>query len=248
MGLYDIWTVFFPGVVFLDLVKTLYTFMLTLPCSISKKTSIIRQVFIFCEAEIYIPDNVYELLIMCLCSYLAGLILHEISGLMKNRVVYKKGKPTDFLLDAKGRVFSEEEIIKLGPIYTYLYGSSIAWDEKEKLKEQSQFIFKKINFELQRKKIASQYVKLNIAYNTCATLEVAIILVFCMAILFEIEFVVLKRYDILLSLIFLDIFMIMCIFFLSQRSKKMYKYWVRNIVLAYQGIYLNEEHNTKKQN
>lgn len=243
MGLYDIWTVFFPGVVFLDLVKTLYGFMLTLPCSISKKTSIIEQVFIFCKAKVYIPDDAYELLIMCLCSYLAGLILHEISGLMKNRVVYKKGKPTDFLLDSKGGVFSEEEIIKLMPMYTYLSGGSLALDEKEKLKKQSHFIFKKINVELQRKKIASQYVKLNIAYNTCAALEVAIILVFCMAILFEIEFVVLKRYDTLLSVISLDIFMIMCIYFLSNRSTKMYKYWVRNIVLAYQDIYLNEEHN-----
>ena len=124
----------------------------------------------------------------------------------------------------------------------------LALDEKEKLKKQSHFIFKKINVELQRKKIASQYVKLNIAYNTCAALEVAIILVFCMAILFEIEFIVLKRYDTLLSVISLDIFMIMCIYFLSNRSKKMYKYWIRNIVLAYQDIYLNEEHNIEEQN
>ena len=47
MGLYDIWTVFFPGVVFLDLVKTLYGFMLTLPCSTSKKKSNIEQVVSF---------------------------------------------------------------------------------------------------------------------------------------------------------------------------------------------------------
>ena len=63
MGLYDIWTVFFPGVVFLDLVKTLYGFMLTLPCSISKKTSIIEQVFIFCKAKsLSLFENVFYLI------------------------------------------------------------------------------------------------------------------------------------------------------------------------------------------
>lgn len=247
MGLYDIWTVFFPGVVFLVSVKTLYNFMLTLPEYILKETSITGRIFIFCKVKVYIPDTVYGLLVMCLCSYLAGLILHEISRLMKNRVVYKKGKPTDFLLDSEEGIFSEEQIQKLMPMYTYLYGGPLTLNEKEQLKKESHFIFQKINIELQRKKVASQYVKLNIVYNTCAALEVAIILVLCMVIIFEIEFVVLKRYGILLPVIALDIFMIMCIYFLSNRSKKFYKYWVRNIVLAYQDIYLNKELDVEEQ-
>ena len=249
MGLYDIWTVFFPGVVFLDLVKTLYDFMLTFPGSLSKETTIIEKVFIFCKAKVYIPDTAYELLIMCLCSYLAGLILHEISGLMKNKLVYRKGKPTDFLLDSEQGVFSKEQIEKLIPMYTYLYGGPLTLNEKENLKKQSHFIFQKINIELQRKKIASQYVKLNIAHNTCATLQVVMILIFCMAILFEIEFVaVFKRYDTLCSVISLDLLLLTCIYFLSNRSIKLYKYWVRNIVLAYQDVYLNKERNVEGHN
>ena len=241
MGLYDIWTILFPGAIFLVLVKTVYNFMLTLPCIISKEMSIIEKVFVFCKAEVYIPDTAYELLIMCLCSYLAGLILHEISRLIKDRVIYKKGKPTDFLLDSENGVFSKGEIQKLMPMYTYLYGSPFCLDEKEKLKNESHFIFQRINNRLQRNKIASQYVKLNIVYNTCAVLQVTIILVLCMAILFEVEFIISKNYDILLSAVSLDIFMIICICLLSNRSKKFYKYWVRNIVLAYQDIYLNDK-------
>ena len=66
MGLYDIWIVFFPGVIFLILLKTLYNFMLSLPLLISKDTIVTEQVFIFCKAKVYIPDTIYEFLVLSL--------------------------------------------------------------------------------------------------------------------------------------------------------------------------------------
>ena len=245
MGLYDIWIVFFPGVIFLILLKTLYNFMLSLPLLISKDTIVTEQVFIFCKAKVYIPDTIYEFLVLSLCSYLAGLVLHEISGLIKNRVIYRNGKPTDYLLYSEGNFFSEQEIQKLMPMYTYLYGAPITLTQKGMLKKESNFIFHRINIELQKKKIASQYVKLKIAYNTCGTLEVAIMLVLFIAALFEVEFIALKNLVYLRPVIFLDIFMVICIYFLSHRSKKLYVYWVRNMVFAYQDLYLNNEQNAE---
>lgn len=248
MGLYDIWTVFFPGMFFLVSVKTLYNFILAVSRYISENTGIIEKMFVFCKANVYVPDTIYEFLIMCLYSYLVGLILHEISRLIKNKVVYKNGKPTDFLLDPEAGIFSKQQIQELMPMYIYLYGGDFSLNEKEKLKEESRFIFHKINVELQRKKIANQYVKLNIVYNTSATLGAAIMLVFFMAILFEIEFVALRKFDILIPTTILDIFMVISIYFLLNRSKAFYKYWVRNIVLAYYDIYLDGTSNHKKKN
>ena len=189
MGLYDIWIVFFPGVIFLILLKTLYNFMLSLPLLISKDTIVTEQVFIFCKAKVYIPDTIYEFLVLSLCSYLLCSCLF----------------------------FSFEYFL----------------------------LQHRINIELQKKKIASQYVKLNIAYNTCGTLEVAIMLVLFIAALFEVEFIALKNLVYLRPVIFLDIFMVICIYFLSHRSKKLYVYWVRNMVFAYQDLYLNNEQNAE---
>lgn len=229
----------FPRCVFLIAVKTLYNFMLSLPEYISKATGVIEQMFIFCKAKVYIPDSIYELFVFSLCAYFIGLILHEISSIFKSRVMYKEGKPVDFLLDSYGEVFDEEQINALMPMYIRLYEKPFTLNDREKLKKESRIIFRKINAELQRKKIANQYVKLNIVYNTCATLGVATMLILCMIALFEVEFIFLKRYDALFSVTVLDVLLVICIYFFISRSKKYYKYWVQNIVLAYQDIYLD---------
>lgn len=239
MGLYDIWTILFPGAVFLVAIKTIYNFMLLLPEQILKTTSVIEQIFIFCEVNIYAPGTVYELLIFLLCSYFVGLMLHEISSLFKNRVMYKQGKPIDFLLDSKGGVFEEEQIQILMPMYIQLNGGVFTLNDNEKQKKESRSLFHKINMDLQRKKVASQYVKLNVIYNTCATLGIAIMLILCLVLAFEMEFIILKRFDLILSFISLDMVLIVGIYILMSRSRRYYKYWTKNIVLAYQDWYLS---------
>ena len=97
---------------------------------------------------------------------------------------------------------------------------------------------------MQRRKRANEYVKLNVIYNTCATLGVAIMLILCLALAFEIEFMILKRQDLILSFISLDVVLILGIYILLNRSKRYYRYWTKNIVLAYQDLYISEETNS----
>jgi len=248
MGLYDIWTILFPGAVFLVAIKTIYNFMLLLPEQILKTTRVIEKIFIFCEANIYAPGTVYELMIFLLYSYFVGLMLHEISSLFKNRVMYKQGKPIDFLLDSKGGVFEDEEIQILMPMYIQLNGGAFTLNDNEKQKKESRSLFHKINADLQRKKVASQYVKLNVIYNTCATLGITLIFILGLVLAFEIEFIILKKFDLILSIISLDVILIVGIYILLSRSKRYYKYWTKNIVLAYQNLYLYDTCESEEQN
>lgn len=239
MGLYDMWTVLFPGTIFLVAVKTIYNFMRLLPEQIPKATNLIEKIFIFCNVSIYAPKTVYELLIFLLYSYFIGLILHEISSIFKNSILYKKGKPIDFLLDSKGGVFDDEQIQMLMPMYIHLNGGDFTLNDNIKQKKESRSLFHKINADLQRRRLASQYVKLNVIYNTCATLGVTVMLILCIALAFEAEFIILKRFDLLPSIIILDVLLGVGAYILMNRSKRYYKYWTKNIVLAYQDVYLN---------
>ena len=244
MGLYDIWTVLFPGAIFQLLFKTIFDYMLSLPEQVKNTTSVIERTFLFCRSYIYEPGTVYELLIFLLSSYFVGLLLHEFSSIFKNRVMYKHGKPIELLLDYQGGVFEQEQIQVLMPMYIKLKGSDFTLNDKEKQREESRSLFHKINMDMQRRKRANEYVKLNVIYNTCATLGVAIMLILCLALAFEIEFMILKRQDLILSFISLDVVLILGIYILLNRSKRYYRYWTKNIVLAYQDLYISEETNS----
>ena len=130
------------------------------------------------------------------------------------------------------------------PMYIKLKGSDFTLNDKEKQREESRSLFHKINMDMQRRKRANEYVKLNVIYNTCATLGVAIMLILCLALAFEIEFMILKRQDLILSFISLDVVLILGIYILLNRSKRYYRYWTKNIVLAYQDLYISEETNS----
>lgn len=239
MGLYDIWTVFFPGA-FLSVVdKSIYDFMLLLPEQTIKATSIIEKIFIVFKMKIYAPENAYELLAFSLCSYFVGLVLHEVSSVFKSKVMYKKGKPIDFLVDSNKGIFEEEQIQKLMPMYIILNEGPLTLNDREKLKKESRNVFEKMNIILQKEKISDQFVKLNVIYNTCATLGIAVIFILCLTFAFEIEFVMLRKFELLLSTISLDLILIVCAYILINRSDKYYRYWSKNIVLAYQELYIN---------
>lgn len=238
MGLYDIWTILFPGTVFVVAIKSVYNFMLLLPEQMLNSMSINEQIFILCKISVYTPSTIYNLLIFLIYSYLSGLVLHEISSIFKNSVIYKHGKPTDFLLEPKEGLFNEEQIQKLMPMYVYLSGDPLPLEDKEKLRKESRLLFHKMNVDLQRRKMASQYVKLNIIYNTSATLGVTIAFILGIILSFEIEFIILGELYLLLSFVSLDMMLIIAICILMNRSKKYYKYWVKNIVMAFYDLYL----------
>lgn len=96
MGLYDIWTVLFPGVVFQVGTRTLYEFMVSLPKLLSAAPKLTEKLCVFLQIGIAVPSDIYEFLVLLILSYFCGLILHELSSIMKRRVIYRKGDPRDF--------------------------------------------------------------------------------------------------------------------------------------------------------
>lgn len=241
MGMYDVWTILFPGIVLIVSIKSIYDFMLSLPNLIYRTERSVERYLICCKMNLYTPKDVYELLIIMILAYFCGLILHEISSLIKKKIIYKKGEPISLLFDPVRGVFDEQQIEKLTPMFVFLNnGKVFTTSDKEKLKRESRYIFHKMNSELQSKDIANKYVKLNIIYNTCAALSVSVIVLFLMILAFELEFFFLKEYFQILYSINLVVLTIVIFFILVNRSKRYYSYWTKNIVLAYEQVYLHD--------
>lgn len=239
LGLYDIWTILFPGSFFLMVSKTIYDFMVMLPEMIQHTTSVMERLFLIFKTDVYVPSTVYELLFFLLLSYIFGSILHEISSVFKHKILYKHGSPIDFLWDSHKGVFNEEQINMLMPIYQQVYGTSDAVKEKTHGKQESRKFFHEINLSLQRTQIANQYVKLNIIHNTCITLSVALFFELSLVVLFVIDFWFRGRLELIFPTVNLIPVLIAGQYVFIYRSKKYYKYWVRNIVLAYYEWYKN---------
>lgn len=233
LGLYDIWATIYPGGVFLILIKTLYYFMSALKEVLSDIDGIAARLLLICRANIYVPDTLQELLVFFVLSYVTGSVLHEMGSMFKHRVLYRAGKPTDFLLESNRGLFSGEEVKRLRAVYRELMGTSVNDGNKENLALRSRVLFHAINTTLQIRKISSQYAKLNVIHNTCLTMSVALILNFGVVLLFDLEFLILGRYDWILPTISIAVALGIGIVVLIKRSTKYYNYWVRNIVLAY---------------
>lgn len=233
LGLYDIWTTIFPGGVFLIFSKTLYRFMSTLQDVLLCIDGAVARFLLICRANIYVPDTLQELLVFFMLSYVIGSALHEIGSMFKHRVLYRAGKPTDFLLDSSRGLFSGGEVKRLKTVYRELTGTSVNDGSKEDLALRSRELFHVMNATLQIRKVSGQYVKLNVIHNTCLTMSVALILNFGVVLLFDLEFLVLGRYDWILPTISIAVALGIGIVVLIKRSTKYYNYWVRNIVFAY---------------
>ena len=233
LGLYDIWTTLFPGGVFLIFTRTMYVFMNTLPDLLLDTDGVLAKLFLICKAEICVPNTLNELLIFFMIAYVSGSVLHELGSIFKSSVLYRAGKPTEFLFSNDKGLFSSEEIQRLQIIYNRLMGTSAKIENRESSKQISRELFHIMNTVLQREKISSRYVKLNVIYNTCITLSIAFMTTLCMVILFDIEYVVQGKYDRIFPTISLAVGLLFGVIMLVLRGKKYYRYWVRNIVFAY---------------
>lgn len=235
MGLYDIWTILFPGIIFQIGSKSLYNFMASLPSLLSATPGMVEKLGIFLQMDIVIPSDIYEFLVLLTISYLCGLILHELSSFLKHRIVYRNGDPRTLLLSETEGPFNSQELCSLMPLLKSLNnGKEFSKSNPEKLKQESKFLFHQINKKLQDVKKSGEYVKLSIIYNMCSTLCVVLILLSLIVIAFGIEFFFLGEFSSLIYSIILLTIMTVLVFILLFRSKRYYKYWVRNIVFAYE--------------
>lgn len=241
IGLFDIWTVLFPGTVFLIVIKSLYNSLLILPELVKKADNLFEKITIFLQMNFYTSESLYELIELLLIAYLVGLLLQELGSIFKNKVLYKKGKPIDLLGDPQGGVFNAVQIQKLSSLFTNLNGEELTTNDKTKQHEESRYIFHKMNSTLIDKKIAGQYAKLNALYNMSINLAMVFMLTLLISLIFEAEFIFrFKQYYLIVSLVFLDGILIVTIYLLIHHGKRYYLYWTRNIVYAYQKL-LTEE-------
>ena len=245
MGLYDIWTVLFPGVIFLIGVRSLYNFMLSLSGLLSTTPGMIGKFGLILQMNIATPSDIYELLVLLAFSYLCGMILHELSSILKHKLIYPKADPRALLLDVNAGILSSQELRNLMPLLNSLNnGKDFSQSEPEKLRDESKYLFHRMNKKLQEKKKSGDYVKLNIIYNMCGTLCIVLAILSLITFAFGGNFFFHKEYfAFLYSLIILGI-MIILLLILLFRSKRYYIYWVRNIIFAYEELCWDNNSNS----
>lgn len=234
IGLYDLWVVTLPGAFFTTLLKSVYDFMVEAPVQTTDMGGTIGYLLSFSQINIYAPTTFYDFAIFIFISYLSGIILQEMSGIIKEKILYKHGKPDNLILDKDGGVLSESQIQHYMPMFIELNNNlPFTINDNKKLKLESHDVFRKINAILQQKNIAKKYVKLNILYNMSLNLFVASVILLSICFAFEFQYLVNTQYNAIIStLSVVLIFLISCYVFL-KRSKKYNIYWIRNLILAY---------------
>lgn len=245
MGLYDIWTVLFPGTIFLvGGGRALYDFMASLDQILSTTPHAVGKIGLIFQLHIAIPTDIYELLALLVLSYFWGGILHELSSIMKHKWLYKNGEPSARLLDEKAGILNKQEICRLMPLLKTLNnGRDFSESEPDKLKDESKYIFHRMNKHIQEKKKSGDYVKLNIIYNMCMTLCVDFILFSLGIIAFSLEFLIQQKCKVFFYSLMILTMMIVLGMILLSRGKRYYRYWVRNIVFAYEELCGRNDNN-----
>lgn len=235
LGLYDIWTIIFPGIVFSSGLKTLNDY-------ITKIIQAGAASYGACgyQLEIFYPKDIYELMSFVTISYLCGLILHEL-GSMAKHMIYRNGKPTELLLEKRGKVLNSQQLQMYAPMFLKLNdGQEFSEDDCKKRRKESRNIFGIMNTELQLKGISSKYVKLNLIYNMCFTLCVAIVLLLAYIIIAAIYGYTKRKCVCMEGLFGIAVVLAAACWILYSRAKRYYVYWVRNIVIAY-GNYIKKD-------
>lgn len=229
-GLYDIWTVLFPGMVLNSGLRTLNDYMLKI---IQSENDLDDYGVGFERLKLYYPTDIYSLIAFIIVSYLCGLVLHEL-GSMSKRIIYRKGKPTELLLEKENLILNFQQLQIYTPIFLKLNkNKELSKECFEKRKEESRNIFNIMNTELQLNGISVQYIKLNLIYNMCLTLCVAILLMLAYIFIFILWGYIQKKDIYLWGFWKLATALMAACWILYSRSKRYYIYWVRNIVIAY---------------
>lgn len=237
MGLYDIWTVLFPGVVFHIGTRSLYEFLMSLHNLLLDTPELLGKLGLFLKMNIIIPGNIYEFFIFLVVSYLYGLMLQELSSSLKHMIVYRKGDPRTLLLDETHGPLNSQELHRLMPLLKSLNnGEDFSESDSKKLKEESKYLFNQMNRTLQNMQKSRDYVKLNIIYNMCSTLSLVLAFFALMILTFEIQFLLNTDLSSFYFSLFLLSIIISMFLILHFKSSKYYQYWVRNIIFAYETL------------
>lgn len=235
LGLYDIWIMIFPGMIFVSGIKTIHDFMLNV-MNYGAGAGTSKCILNF---NIFYPKNIYEVMAFIVISYLCGHILHELSSWAKC-VVYKDGKPTELLLENNNKIIGQWQQQMYMSMFLKLNKNHQFSDDYEERRNESKRIFNLMNAELQLRNEASRYVKLNLIYNMCFTICIDILILLIYIILF-IGWAYFKKKCVIVKDVVGIIIVLVSVFgVLYHRSRRYYVYWVRNIISAYENIQTKE--------
>lgn len=234
VGLYDLWVITFPGAVFIILLKSIYGYMASVIVQ-PIKSEMIEKMLAFVQIDIYSPDDFYDFFILIAISYFSGIILQEISGVVKKEILYRNGKPETLFMDKDGGVLSQEQIDAYMPMFLELNNNTaFSTDDKKTFRLESGAVFRKINAILQQKDIAKKYVKLNVIYNMSLNLFVATTLLLLICLSFEVQFLIKEQYNAIMVTCGILFILLAASIAFWRRCKKYNIYWIRNMILAFE--------------
>ena len=206
VGLYDIWVVFFPGIV-----GTLENLLCI------GALCIIHSGGVFLKILAFIPNTFSEWIVVMVSSVFLGLIYQEIGRLLRIILRIKKAEKNPFNL--KTGLFEENEIVSLKRVLF-----KIDWNEQN--------AFHRINAEAQEKGIASKYVKLSVIQNMSLSLAAVMLVGTAESIAVMVLSIVNEAKDMLTASIVVTVLCILLIVMFIKRSERFNRYWVKNLVYA----------------
>ena len=206
VGLYDIWTVFFPGIV--GILETL-CFMGAMRgvCSTSG----------FKEIKVFVPQTLSEWIVVIIFSVFFGLVFQEIGR--KMRKVFKLKNAAKDIFKPGTELFEEKEIT---PIKRALIQKG--WND--------QMTFNWINAQAQDKRIAPRYVKLSVIQNMSLSLASTMLIGAVEGVVLFVHSIIKGAGG---MMIVSGIAIVICIFLLImfiKRSERFNRYWVKSLVYA----------------
>lgn len=213
IGLYDLWAVFFPGII--GTLELLF-FSGSFYC-VYKKYSF------FTMLNWIVFDRVTTWMIIILVSVFFGIVLQEIGRGV--RIVTKFQNAEDVFLDPKAGVFTEDE-------YSFLQNplAKYGWGEKGEISSKS--VFHRLNAEAQECGVALKYAKLSVLQNMLLSLLSAMLVGAVLSIAILIFSIINGRVHITILMIALGIFCGLLVGIFYRRAIRFNRYWVRNLVYA----------------
>lgn len=213
IGLYDLWVVFFPGLVGMLELSFFYGVFWSLYSEISLLTVLVK----------ILPNNMSIWIVIIVISFFLGIVFQEVGRGVRKMTNYRSAM--DGLLDPAVKVLTEKERANFRSIL-----KKHGWDGESI--EGSREIFHRINAEVQEYGIASKYVKLNILQNMSLTLSAVMLFGVVAAIILLIMSIINRRVHIVIMMIASICVGVVLMVLFFYRFKRYERYWVRNIMYA----------------
>ena len=213
IGLYDLWVVFFPGIISMfELLLFAGTFW-----------SVYRNRSLFMVLEKIAPDNIQIWIVIIIISIFLGIIIQELGRVLRRVTKYKSA--ADNLFDSNNGVLTETERACFRRLFKkYGWSGEYTGSSKE--------IFHRINIDAQEIGVATRYAKLNVLQNMSLSLSASMLCGAVASVSLFVFGIINGRIHIALIMIAILIVCIILMMMFYSRYKRFDRYWVRNIIYA----------------